>query len=200
MMRAPLRSEEDRRTLLAIARRAITAQVIGAVQAGDDGAEGQALNTIQALSAGVFVTLREAGDLRGCIGHMEADEPLVASLVDAAVAACSRDPRFPPVRPDELARIAIELSILGPLEPVATLDDVEIGRHGLVVEQAHRRGLLLPQVAVEHQWTPASFVSHTCHKAGLSDDAWERGASLWKFEAEVFAEPDLCPDRAHRVG
>jgi AmmeMemoRadiSam system protein A len=187
-MLAPARSEEDRRTLLAIARRAITGHVIGTVEAGDAEAEGQALNTTQALSAGVFVTLHEEGDLRGCIGHMEPDEPLVAALVDAAVAACSRDPRFPPVRPDELAQIAIELSILGPLEPVATLDDVEIGRHGLLVEQAHRRGLLLPQVAAEHQWTAAMFVSHTCRKAGLSDDAWQRGARLWKFEAEVFSE------------
>ena len=112
-------------------------------------------------SAGVFVTLHETGELRGCIGHMEPDEPLVPALVDAAVAACSRDPRFPPVRPDELSRIAIELSILGPLEPVATLDDIEIGRHGLLVEQGHRRGLLLPQVAVEHQWTAATVrVAH----------------------------------------
>ena len=78
--------------------------------------------------------------------------------------------------PTNCARIAIELSILGPLEPVATLDDIEIGRHGLLVEQGRRRGLLLPQVAVEHQWTAAMFVSQTCRKAGLSDDAWQRGA------------------------
>ena len=165
----------------------MTAHVTGAVQPNHD-AEEQSLNAPRATSAGVFVTLHETGELRGCIGHMEPDEPLVPALVDAAVAACSRDPRFPPVRPDELARIAIELSILGPLEPVATLDEVEIGRHGLLVEQGRRRGLLLPQVAVEHQWTAATFVAHTCRKAGLSDNAWQRGASLWRFEAEVFGE------------
>jgi AmmeMemoRadiSam system protein A len=188
-MLAQARSVADRRMLLAVARRAITAHVTGARQPVEEVAVEQACETRPARSAGVFVTLHESGDLRGCIGHMEADQPLVPALVEAAVAACSRDPRFPPVRPDELSRIAIELSILGALEPVATLDDIQIGRHGLLVEREHRRGLLLPQVAVEHQWTAALFVSHTCRKAGLSEDAWRRGARLWRFEAEVFSEP-----------
>jgi AmmeMemoRadiSam system protein A len=182
-------SEEDRRILLAIARRAITAYVTGAARPGDDGGETPALSTPPSGSAGVFVTLHEDHQLRGCIGHMDPDEPLVDALVDAAVAACSHDPRFPPVRRDDLSRISIELSILGPLEPVATIDDIEIGRHGLLVEQGDRRGLLLPQVAVEHQWNPATFVAHTCRKAGLSDHAWPRDAVLWKFDAEVFGEP-----------
>jgi AmmeMemoRadiSam system protein A len=185
----PPRSAEERRTLLTIARGAMTAHVTGAVIPDDAAAEGQALSASGATSAGVFVTLHETGRLRGCIGHMEPDEPLVPSLIDAAIAACSRDPRFPPVRPDELARIAIELSILGPLEPVATLDDIEIGRHGLLVEQGPRRGLLLPQVAAERRGPAAVFVEQTCRKAGLSDQAWQRGARLWKFEAEVFGEP-----------
>lgn len=194
-MPSPARSADDRRRLLEIARRAMTAHVTGAVQPGHDAAERQAPNAppgpsdLSEMSAGVFVTLHETGELRGCIGHLEVEEALVPALIDAAVAACSRDPRFPPVRPDELARIVIELSILGPLEPVATLDDIEIGRHGLLVEQGPKRGLLLPQVAAEHQWTPANFVSHTCRKAGLSDNAWQRGAVLWRFEAEVFGEP-----------
>jgi uncharacterized protein len=183
----PERSAEERRALLAIARRAMGAHVTGAAPRGQD-VEEHSHDVPRAASAGVFVTLHEAGDLRGCIGHMEPDEPLVPALIDAAVAACSKDPRFPPVRPDELARIAIELSILGPLEPVATLDEVEIGRHGLLVEKGRRRGLLLPQVAVERQWTAATFVSQTCRKAGLSDNAWQHGALLWRFEAEVFSE------------
>jgi AmmeMemoRadiSam system protein A len=184
----PPHSQQDRQLLLAIARRAIAAHVTGTAGTDEDGAEIPALPTMPAGAAGVFVTLHEDQALRGCIGHMDPDEPLVPALVDAAVAACSRDPRFPPVSRDELSRISIELSILGPLEPVATIDDVEIGRHGLLVEQGHRRGLLLPQVAVEHRWTPAIFVAHTCRKAGLSDDAWPRDAVLWKFEAEVFGE------------
>jgi uncharacterized protein len=182
------RSADDRQALLSIARNAMIAQVTGGALPDYDAGAAQPLAALQAASAGVFVTLLKTGHLRGCIGNMERDEPLVPSLIDAAVAACSRDPRFPPVRPDELSRIAIELSILGPLEPVATLDEIEVGRHGLLVEQGRKRGLLLPQVAVEHQWTAAVFVLHTCRKAGLSDDAWQRGAALWKFEAEVFGE------------
>jgi AmmeMemoRadiSam system protein A len=174
--------------LLTIARRAMTAHVTGVVQPCA-AVEDHALSVPGSSSAGVFVTLHETGHLRGCIGQMQPDEPLVPSLIEAAVAACSKDPRFPPVRPDELSRIAIELSILGPLEPVTTLDDIEIGRHGLLVEQGRRRGLLLPQVATEHRWTTAAFVAQTCRKAGLSDQAWPRSAVLWKFEAEVFGEP-----------
>lgn len=183
------RSQEDRRILLAIARRAIAVQVTGADRSGAGEAETLAVSTASSGSAGVFVTLYENGELRGCIGHMDPDEPLVAALVDAAVAACSHDPRFPPVSRDELSRISIELSILGQLEPVATIDDIAIGRHGLLVEQGRRRGLLLPQVAVEHQWTAATFVAHTCRKAGLPDHAWPGDAVLWRFEAEVFGEP-----------
>jgi AmmeMemoRadiSam system protein A len=188
-MHMPERSPEDRQALLAIARRAITAYVTGAARPGDDGTESAALSTAPAGSSGVFVTLHEDRELRGCIGHMDPDEPLVTALVDAAVAACSRDPRFPPVSRDELSRIAIELSILGPLEQVATINEIEVGRHGLLVEQRHRRGLLLPQVAVEHGWSAPTFVAHTCRKAGLPDDAWPGDAVLWKFEAEVFGEP-----------
>jgi AmmeMemoRadiSam system protein A len=188
MMQPPTRSADERQALLAIARRAMIAQVTGAALPGDDAGASRSPAALQAASAGVFVTLHETGHLRGCIGQMEPDEPLVPSLIDAAVAACSRDPRFPPVRPDELSRIAIELSILGPLEPVATLEEIEVGRHGLLVEQGRKRGLLLPQVAVEQRWTAAVFVLHTCRKAGLSDHAWQRGATLWKFEAEVFGE------------
>jgi AmmeMemoRadiSam system protein A len=191
-MPSPPRSAEDRRALLMIARRAIIAHVSGHTPATEDAAPGPATNPSNGRSekaAGVFVSLHEHGALRGCIGQLDSDEPLVPALIDAAVAACSRDPRFPPVRADELPHLAIELSILGPLESVATLDDIEVGRHGLLVEQGRRRGLLLPQVAVEHRWSAAMFVSHTCRKAGLSDGAWPGDAVLWRFEAEVFSEP-----------
>jgi AmmeMemoRadiSam system protein A len=187
-MDMPAHSDEDRQILLSIARQAIAAHVTGAARPVAD-APAPTLSTAPSESAGVFVTLHQDQELRGCIGHMDPDEPLIAALVDAAVAASSRDPRFPPVRRDELSRIAIELSILGPLEPVATIDDVEVGRHGLLVEQGHRRGLLLPQVAVEHRWTAATFVAQTCRKAGLPDNAWPGDAVLWRFEAEVFGEP-----------
>jgi len=102
--------------------------------------------------------------------------------------ACSADPRFPAVSGAELETLDVEISILGPLEPIASPDDIEIGRHGLVVELGHRRGLLLPQVATEWRWTQQAFVQHACRKAGLSQDAWRKRAALWRFEAEVFRE------------
>jgi uncharacterized protein (TIGR00296 family) len=109
-------------------------------------------------------------------------------IVRCAVAACSRDPRFPPVTESELGEIELELSLLGPLEPIARADDIEIGTHGLVVEQGWHRGLLLPQVAIEWNWDRETFLAHTCQKAGLVNDAWKRGAKLWRFSAEVFGE------------
>jgi AmmeMemoRadiSam system protein A len=137
--------------------------------------------------AGAFVTLHEHGELRGCIGHIEADQPIADVVRRCAASACSSDPRFPAVTPAELGDIEIELSILGALEPVTDLDDVEVGRDGLVVELGYRRGLLLPQVATEQGWDRQTFIEQTCHKAGLPRDAWQHGAKLWKFQAEVFS-------------
>jgi AmmeMemoRadiSam system protein A len=175
-------SEHDRRLLLQIARDAIVAHVRrGAAPAPPDTGVG-------ARVGGAFVTLHSCGDLRGCIGHVEATEPLASVIVRCAVAACSADPRFPPVTAAELPNIDIELSLLGPLDPVTDVGDIEVGRHGLVVERRGQRGLLLPQVATEWRWDREAFLSHTCRKAGLPNDAWQRGAKLWKFEAEVFGE------------
>ena len=175
-------SETDRRALLDLARRAIAAHVEGtqpalAQPAGAASSPG-----------GAFVTLHSHGELRGCIGHIEANEPVGAVIARCAVAACSADPRFPPVAAAELADLDIELSLLGPLEPIAGPADIEIGRHGLVIESGWHRGLLLPQVATEWGWDAETFLAHTCRKAGLPNDAWRGGARLWRFEAEVFGE------------
>ncbi len=140
------------------------------------------------VRAGAFVTLRVGGDLRGCIGHIEATDPLGEVLRRCAVAACSSDPRFPPVTPSELDAIDLEISLLGPLQPIAGLQDIVIGRDGLVVERGWQRGLLLPQVATEWGWDAETFLAHTCQKAGLPRDAWQNGARVWRFEAEVFGE------------
>jgi AmmeMemoRadiSam system protein A len=175
-------SDPDRRSLLLIARDAIVAHVNGATPpvVEPSGALGR--------PAGAFVSLHVQGQLRGCIGHLDADRPVACTVAGCAVAACSADPRFPAVTPVELLDIVIEVSVLGRLEPVATLDDIEVGRHGLVIERGSSRGLLLPQVATEWGWNARSFVEHTCRKAGLAIDAWRSGARLWTFEAEVFAE------------
>ena len=105
------------------------------------------------------------------------------------MSAAISDPRFPPLGPEEWSDVHLELSVLGPIEPVDEIEQVEIGRHGLVVEFGRRRGLLLPQVAVEWGWNVQQFAAQTCAKAGLPKDAWQKGARLFKFEAEVFSEP-----------
>jgi AmmeMemoRadiSam system protein A len=175
-------TDANRQTLLQIARATVVANVTGQSlpRLLSDGALAQL--------AGAFVSLHLGGHLRGCVGHIEADAPLMDTVVDCARLACSADPRFPAVSAAELETLDVEISILGPLEPIASPDDIEIGRHGLVVELGRRRGLLLPQVATEWRWDQNAFVEHTCRKAGLPWDAWKNGASLWRFEAEVFSE------------
>lgn len=182
-------SDADRTVLLRLAREAIAAHVGG----GGSPAPG-ADRSADVLSrpSGAFVTIHKHGDLRGCIGHIEANEPLGMVIPRCAVAACSTDPRFPAVLGPELPHLHIELSLLGPLEPITGPDDFEIGRHGLVVEMGWQRGLLLPQVAAEWNWDRETFLARTCDKAGLPRDAWKKqGAKLWKFEAEVFGEQTL---------
>jgi uncharacterized protein len=177
-------TSQERRELLKIARDAITAHVTGGVRAGADPA------VLAARRGGVFVSLHRHGELRGCVGHIESDAPLTRAVAQCAVAACSADPRFPAVTRAEVDEIEIELSLLGPLEPAAGPADVEVGRHGLLVEIGRQRGLLLPQVATEWRWDAATFLAQTCRKAGLPEDRWKRGADLkvWRFEAEVFNE------------
>jgi AmmeMemoRadiSam system protein A len=175
-------SEEDRQRLLQIARAAIGAYVNGVAVLDQPSSDSLA------RPGGAFVSIHHQGELRGCIGHIEANQSLPRVVRECAVAACSADPRFPPVSAEELAGLNIEVSLLGPLEPVASPDDIEVGRHGLLVEQNGQRGLLLPQVAIEWRWDRETFLAHTCGKAGLPRDAWKQGAKLWRFEAEVFAE------------
>ena len=142
------------------------------------------------LCAGAFVTLRLGGRLRGCIGYPEPALPLVEVVERCAVSAALSDPRFPPVSVSEWEQIDLEISVLGPIEPVGGIPEIEVGRHGLIVELGGRRGLLLPQVAVEWQWTASEFAAETCTKAGLQRDAWQNGAKLFRFEADVFGESD----------
>ena len=175
-------SEADRQLLLRLAREAIAAHVTGTRAPSPD------LAGVFARPGAAFVTLLARGDLRGCIGHLDADDPLGRVVLRCAVAACSRDPRFPAVAAVELPTIQIELSLLGPLEAISGVEDFEVGRHGLAVEHGWSRGLLLPQVAIEWSWDAATFLAHTCRKAGLPHDAWKNGAKVWRFEAEVFGE------------
>jgi AmmeMemoRadiSam system protein A len=188
-------SEPERARLLQIARRAIEDHVsrqaaVGNRQSavGSQQPEDVERDALAGRRAGVFVTIYHAGELRGCIGHIEADRALPDSVARCAVAACSEDPRFPAVSALELPEIRLEISVLGPMEPVGGPGDVEIGRHGLLIEMGRHRGLLLPQVATEREWDAATFLSQTCRKAGLASDSWRHGADVWRFEADVFGD------------
>ena len=133
---------------------------------------------------------RIGGQLRGCVGYPEPQLPLIVVVERCAVSAAIADPRFPAVSVSEWAGIALEISVLGTIETVRDIADVEVGRHGLIVERGRRRGLLLPQVATEWKWSAIEFASHACVKAGLPHDAWQNGATLYRFEADVFGESD----------
>lgn len=175
-------TDAHRLLLLRVAREAITAHVTREKPPafGD--------RPLAARRGGAFVSLHKAGELRGCVGHIEADDLLVAVVARCAIAAGTTDPRFPAVVRDELPHLHIELSLLGGFQRIDGPADVEVGTHGLLVERGGRRGLLLPQVAVEWQWDAPTFLSQTCRKAGLSADEWQRGAVIWRFDAEVFSE------------
>jgi AmmeMemoRadiSam system protein A len=134
---------------------------------------------------GAFTTLHLEGNLRGCVGYVYPVKPLCRTVAETAAAAAFNDTRFPPVTAEEAPRLKVEISVLSPLVPVAA-EDIEAGRHGLLVTLGSRRGLLLPQVAVEYGWDALTFLQETCHKAGLPPDAWERGAIIEAFTAEVF--------------
>ena len=138
---------------------------------------------------GAFVTLhRKDGELRGCVGLMRSEASLLDTVARMAVAAAVEDGRFAPVNPAELGELRIEISALGPLEPIRP-EDVEVGRHGLLISHRSRRGVLLPQVPVEQGWDRETFLEHTCRKAGLPADAWqEQGVELLGFTAAVFGE------------
>ena len=131
-----------------------------------------------------FVTIYKQGSLRGCIGHVQPVMPLFKSVMENAVAASSRDTRFPPVTKDELSDITVEVSVLSPLRKLKNIDDIEIGRHGLLIRQGRRQGLLLPQVAEEYGWNRETFLRNLSLKAGLQEDAWKT-SDIYSFTAEI---------------
>ncbi len=173
---------EQRHALLELARRSIVAAVTHCGPVALDAGEFPD-------ASGVFVTIKRRGALRGCLGTLQNREGLAAEVVRCAADSATEDPRFPPVSTGELPELALEISVLGPLESIeAQPENVTIGVHGLVAEQGVHRGLLLPQVATEWGWDAERFLGQTCVKAGLPADAWRRGARVYRFAAEVFGE------------
>jgi AmmeMemoRadiSam system protein A len=178
-------SVEERRVLLEIAHEAILASV----------EERQAREIVPlpeglAPPRGVFTTLYLNGQLRGCVGYAVPVAPLYLAVAQTALAAAFQDTRFTPVTAEEAPRLKISLSVLSGLRPIEP-EKVRIGQHGLVISQGLRRGLLLPQVPVEHAWDRETFFDQTCRKAGLPTDAWRHGALIEAFTAEVFGDGNL---------
>ena len=136
---------------------------------------------------GAFTTLHLEGQLRGCIGYVLPTDSLYKTIADTARAAAFDDPRFQPVTVAEAPELKVEISVLSPLQVIRP-DEIVVGKHGLIVTQRNRRGLLLPQVAIEWEWARETFLAQTCLKAGLPPDTWQHGAELQAFTAEVFGE------------
>jgi len=177
-------STADKQLLLQVARDSIAARL-----------KGKAATPVKASSPvleeprGAFVSLHRRGQLRGCIGYIEAVKPLLQTVREMAPAAAFQDPRFGPLQADELADLSIEISVLTPMRLIKSTDEIEVGQHGLYIVRGLNRGLLLPQVATEYHWDRRTFLEHTCNKAGLPPEAWQDpNTRIFIFRAEIFAD------------
>ena len=175
-------SLDDQRRLIELARCALEARVCCTGVPNIDS------TVAPDVKRGAFVSIFHDGELRGCLGRLNSPLPIARFVVDLAQAVADSDPRFDRVVPEELDGIDLEISILTNEREIQSVDEIEVGKHGLIVEQGTSRGLLLPQVPEEHGWDRDTFLNHTCLKAGLAPDAWRRGARIFVFEALVFGE------------
>jgi AmmeMemoRadiSam system protein A len=178
-------TDEEKKYLLAVARHALREEICGHA--------GQAPALLETpgvqRTAGAFVTLNRAGELRGCLGLLSSDRPLPETIALMAKRAATEDPRFSPVTTGELKGITIELSILSPFRRIAAPSDITIGADGLLIQRGLQRGLLLPQVGSKFHFSPEEFLEETCLKAGLPRYIWkEPDTELLAFTAEVIEE------------
>ena len=188
-------TNEEKRALLKIARSSIQS-ALGGKPLPQKEYKSESLSR----PSGVFVTLRVGENLRGCIGYVEPLFPLAQATQEAAVKAAMEDPRFMPMTLTELASITIEISVLSPLSELHDTMEIEIGKHGLVIDAGYRRGLLLPQVATEYGWDREQFLKHTASKAGLPSDAWKRKeAKLFTFTVDKFEESEFEKESDYSV-
>jgi uncharacterized protein len=186
-------SPEEKRELLALAREAITRALTGV-----SGSRRLPRSPGLEQRCGLFVTLKQSGRLRGCIGYIECTRPLGDVVGEIAVKSALEDPRFPPLAAAELPRTSIQLSILSPLRRMQGIGELVIGTHGLLLELGPHRGLLLPQVAVEFGWDPEAFLEGAARKAGLHREAWrDREAKISIFTAEIVDDPEVNEESVH---
>jgi uncharacterized protein len=190
---SPARGEEKAMDISAADQEVLFRVVRDSIQARLQGGKAvlpQSTSKVLSQPSGVFVTLHRGGRLRGCIGYLEAVKPMLEAVQDMAVAAAFNDPRFPPLRPEEVADLEIEISLLTPMRQTKNTDEIQVGRDGIYLERGPHRGLLLPQVATEYGWDRRTFLKQTCIKAGLPPDAWEDPASrIFIFSANILHEP-----------
>jgi AmmeMemoRadiSam system protein A len=173
----------QREALLALARAAARDAA-----AGEGGGPGPPPEGLAAPGA-AFVTVRVGGELRGCIGTFEPRGPLWDTVHEMATAAATRDPRFEPLGARDLAALTVDVSVLAPARRISDPAEIVLGRHGLEIRRGARRGLLLPQVAADHDLDRETFLAETCRKAGLAPGAWrDHGTEIWAFEADVFGD------------
>ncbi|HUV31398.1 MAG TPA: AmmeMemoRadiSam system protein B [Acidobacteriota bacterium] len=176
-------SDSDKTTLLRIARQSIESYL------QDGNLPTFEVSGILAQPGAAFVTLEKQGQLRGCIGYTVASTPLYRTVSECAVKAAVADPRFPLVQASELADLHLEISVLTPLQRVESLEEIQVGRDGLMISMGGNRGLLLPQVATDYGWDRTEFLRQTCRKAGLPAEAYQSpGAVIEKFQAVIFEE------------
>jgi AmmeMemoRadiSam system protein A len=176
-------TEADHRELLKLARDTIVKKI----KDGDAPMVKSENPKFQADSA-VFVTITKKGQLRGCIGMTSPTMPLYQAVQYSAMRSCASDPRFPPMSEAELRDMALEISVLSPFSPVEDKRDIVVGEHGLYLRKGMSAGLLLPQVPVQEGWDRTTYLQQLSQKAGLPPDAWQDGASIMSFTAEVFGE------------
>lgn len=174
-------SDEERQLLLSLAHEAI----VSALEQRELAAK--TFSTHLSEPRGVFTTLYHDGKLRGCVGYPIAVLPLYQTVIETARSSAFEDPRFTPISREEAPQLRISISVLSTPTPISP-DQIEVGRHGLLISDGARRGLLLPQVASEHGWDRITFLEQTCRKAGLPSNAWQNGAKIEAFTAEVFGD------------
>jgi len=180
-------SPEEKKALLGLARTAI-AEKLKTARPKAKAPDSPALSS----ERGAFVSLHKRGRLRGCIGNFSTTSPLTRTVEDMAQAAAFEDPRFPPLSPEELDQVDIEISVLTPLRRIKNVEEIEVGRHGIYIIQGPSRGVLLPQVATEQGWDRQAFLENTCLKAGLKPGCWrDPKTEIYIFSAEVFGEKEL---------
>lgn len=176
-------TQKEQEELLSIARETII-DYVTKLEVPKVETESKGLN----VHSGCFVTIKQNGELRGCIGNFVSDQPLYLLVQDMAVSAATRDPRFYPMKVVDLADFSLDISVLSPLKKIASVEDIKVGVHGIYIVKGSYRGVLLPQVATEFGWDRDQFLKHTCIKAGLPDDAWKGECEIFIFSAQVFGE------------